>query len=125
MLTVNLPTSLRIISTFGILFSFSVTFFEKASLSTANACPAGTAVSSAVFIKSESNILNSSFNKPQAFVCKFDLNELLHTISAKSSLSCANENFFGFISYNFTFIPFLASIYAASEPANPPPIIVI
>ena len=37
----------------------------------------------AIFINKESNFLNSSFNKPHAFVNKLDLNELLHTISAK------------------------------------------
>ena len=60
-------------------------FLEKTSLSTASACPAGTAVPSAVFISKESNILSSSFSKPQALVCKFDLKELLQTISDKFS----------------------------------------
>jgi len=31
-------------------------------------------------------------NKPHAFVCKLDLNELLHTISAKFLLLCASVN---------------------------------
>ena len=39
---------------------------------------------------------------------KFDLNELLHTTSAKFLLVCAGENFCGFISYSLTFIPLLA-----------------
>ena len=56
---------------------------------------------------------------------KLDLNELLHTISAKFSFEWAPENFSGFISYNLTLIPLLAIWYAASEPASPPPIIVI
>ena len=76
-------------------------------------------------VNKESNLLNSSFNKPQAFVSKFDLNELLHTISAKFWFECASEYFIGFISYNFTFIPAFAIWYAASHPARPPPIIVI
>ena len=104
----SFPTSFLMISTFSKLSIFLVTSFANFSLSTANACPAGTAVSSAVFIKSESNSLNSSFRSPHAFVCKFDLNELLHTISAKLLLLCAAENLFGFISYNFTLIPLFA-----------------
>ena len=106
--TVCFPTSFLIISIFFIFSNSSVTLLEKTSLSTASACPAGTAVSSAIFIKSESSILNSSFNRPQALVCKFDLNELLHTTSAKFWLLCAGEYFCGFISYSFTFIPLLA-----------------
>ena len=86
------------ISTFSKLSNFLVISSENLSLSTANACPAGTATLSAVFIKSESNMRNSSFNNPHAFVCKFDLNELLHTISAKFILLCAGENLSGFIS---------------------------
>ena len=103
-----LPTSCLTISTFSKLAIFSVIFSANFSLSTAKACPAGTATSSAVFIKSESNIRSSSFNKPQAFVCKFDLKELLHTISAKFLLLCAGENLLGFISYSLTFIPLFA-----------------
>ena len=100
--------SLRIISINSFFSNSQVTFLEKLSLSTAKACPAGTLVSSAILINNESNLLNSSFNKPHAFVSKFDLKELLHTISAKFSFECASEYFIGFISYNFTFIPFLA-----------------
>ena len=85
----------------------SVTFCEKISLSTARAWPAATLVSSATFIKSESNLLSSSFNNPHAFVKRLDLKELLQTISAKFLLECAGENFSGFISYSFTFIPCL------------------
>ena len=118
-------TSFLIISIFSMFSKIFVTFSENFSLSTANACPAGTAVSSATFISKLSNILNSSFNKPHAFVCKFDLNELLHTISAKFLFVCALENSSGFISYSFTFIPAFAIWYAASHPAKPPPIIVI
>ena len=82
-----------------LLFSISaVTFCANFSLSTAKACPAGTDVSSAIFINSESKMRNSSFNTPQAFVCRLDLNELLHTISAKSAFECAGENLYGFIS---------------------------
>ena len=92
------------------------------SLSTANAWPAGTAVLSAILISNESIALNSSFSNPQAFVCRFDLKELLHTISAKFWFACAGEYLFGFISYNLTLIPLLAIWYAASVPANPPPI---
>ena len=55
-------------------------------------------VLSAIFINNESKIRNSSFNNPQAFVCKFDLKELLQTISAKFSFECAGEYFTGFIS---------------------------
>ena len=98
-------TSLFITSINGFLLISLVTIFENFSLSTAKACPAGTDVLSAHFIRSESNILNSSFKSPHAFVSKFDLNELLHTISAKFLLECAGENFSGFISYSFTFIP--------------------
>ena len=76
------PISSFITSISGFLFISSVTFSENISLSTANACPAGTLVSSAIFINNESNFLNSSFNRPHAFVSKFYLNELLHTISA-------------------------------------------
>ena len=68
-------------------------FSENFSLSTARACPAGTCVSSAVFINNESKYLSSSFNSPHAFVCKLDLKELLHTISAKFSFECASEYF--------------------------------
>ena len=103
----------------------SVTLLENSSLSTAKAWPAGTLVSSAILINNESNFLSSSFKSPQAFVSKLDLNELLHTISAKFLLECASENLTGFISYNFTFIPLFAIWYAASVPASPPPIIVI
>ena len=85
-----------------------VTFSENFSLSTARACPAGTDVSSAIFISKLPNILSSSFKSPHAFVCKFDLNELLQTTSARFAFVCAGENLHGFISYNFTFIPAFA-----------------
>ena len=105
---VNGPVAIITIPSSAKSFIFSVTLLEKSALSTAKAWPAGTAVSSAIFISNESNILSSSFNNPQAFVCKFDLKELLHTISAKFSFECAGENFCGFISYNLTLIPFFA-----------------
>ena len=63
---------------------------------------------SAILISNESIALNSSFSNPQAFVCRFDLKELLHTISAKFWFACAGEYLFGFISYNLTLIPLLA-----------------
>ena len=47
-----LTTSLFITSILGWLFIISVTFLANSSLSTAKACPAGTAVSSAILIKS-------------------------------------------------------------------------
>ena len=57
------------------LFSISrVISLENSSLSTASACPAGTATLSAHFINKESNFLSSSFNSQQAFVIRFDLN---------------------------------------------------
>ena len=68
------------------------------------------------------NISISFFNKPHALVISSDFNELLQTSSAKSSDLCASLFLLGFISYNFTFIPFLASIYAHSHPASPAPI---
>ena len=92
----------------GFSFSFCVTNSENLSLSTAKACPAGTQVLSAHFISKESSKRSSSFNSPHAFVCRFDLNELLHTISAKFLFECALENFVGFISYSFTLYPFFA-----------------
>ena len=118
----SFPISAVIVSINGLFFICSVTFFENCSLSTASAWPAGTFVSSAIFISSESNFLSSSFSSPHAFVIKFDFKELLHTISAKSLLLCAGVCFCGFISYSFTFIPFFAIWYAASVPAKPPPI---
>ena len=104
-----LSTSFLIISILELLLISSVILLENFSLSTAKACPAGTFVSSATLINNESSFLNSSFNSPQAFVILFDLNELLHTISAKLLLLCAGENFSGFISYSLTFIPLLAT----------------
>ena len=67
------PTSWLTISINLFACILSVIFSANLSLSTANAWPAGTLVSSAVFINKESNLLNSSFNNPQAFVTKFDL----------------------------------------------------
>ena len=61
-----------IISILSFFSSSSVTFLEKASLSTASACPAGTDTLSAIFISNESNLLNSSFKSPHAFVILFD-----------------------------------------------------
>ena len=121
----SFPISCLIISTFSMFSKASVTFLENTSLSTAKACPAGTAVSSAILIRREFKLLSSSFKSPQAFVCKLDLKELLQTISAKLLLECAGEKLLGFISYNLTFMPLLAIWYVASEPANPPPTTVI
>ena len=100
--------SLFIIFILFIFFISSVTNSENSFLSTASACPAGTFVLSAHLIRSESSCLSSSFSSPQAFVCKFDLKELLQTISARFLLLCAGEYFSGFISYKFTFIPLFA-----------------
>ena len=108
LLTVWFPTSFLIISISFIFSNSSVTRLENCSRSTANACPAGTDTSSAIRIKRESNLLNSSFNSPQAFVCKLDLKELLQTTSAKFWLLCAGEYTVGFISYRFTLIPCFA-----------------
>ena len=80
-------------------------FFENCSLSTASAWPAGTFVSSAIFISSESNFLSSSFSSPHAFVIKFDFKELLHTISAKSLLLCAGVCFV--VSFHIVLLLFL------------------
>lgn len=79
----KLTTSSFMTSILGFLLISSVTFLANISLSTARACPAGTDVMSAIFISNESILLNSSFKRPHALVCKFDLKELLHTISAK------------------------------------------
>ena len=70
-------------------------------------------------------IIDKHYTHWKQYNNKLDLNELLQTISAKSLLEWAGEYLIGFISYNFTFIPLLAIWYAASHPANPPPIIVI
>ena len=106
----------------GLLFIFSVTRREKPSLSTASAPPAGTRVLSAHSIMSEPKRRISSFKSPTAFSIFPARRELLHTSSAKFSLLCAGENFFGFISYKLTLILFCASTYAASQPARPAPI---
>ena len=67
---------------FSLDFSICVISFEKASLSTAKACPAGTLCLYATLSNSLPNSVNSLLNTPDAVFSSSLLNELLQTISA-------------------------------------------
>ena len=56
-------------------------------------------------LPSKSYTINKADGEVDGQFIRFDLKELLHTISAKFSFVCAGEYLLGFISYNFTFIP--------------------
>ena len=91
------------------------------SLSTANALPAGTALTSAHSISNDPNFRISSFRTPDALSNKFEPNELEQTSSAKKAPVWAPVGVFGRISYNLTLAPLFAACHAASVPAKPPP----
>ena len=109
-------------SIFGCFFSSSVIRFEKSVRSTASAPPAGTRVSSAILITRESIRRSSSFKRPTALSSLSERSEFEQTNSHRSSVLCAGECLPGFISKRLTCMPLSAITYAASQPANPPPI---
>ena len=122
----RLLTSSFIILIFGIELIVLLTSFEKLSLSTAKADPAGTLLWSAHFIIKESAIRNSSCKTPTAlYSLSSERKELEQTSSAKYFVWWASVFTFGLISYKSTFISNLEIWYAASHPAKPPPIITI
>src|SRR5580693_865758 len=101
----------------------SVTRAAKVVRSTASACPAGTAHSRAILSNSDSARLISSFSTQGAVVSLSDFSEFEQTSSAKSAVWCAGVERTGRISNNSTSTPRLAHCHAASDPANPAPII--
>ena len=98
-----------------------VTRRENWSRSTARAPPAGTAHCSAQGTSREPRRRISSFKRPAALSTRLALRELEQMSSARPWLLWAGENFWGFISYNVTGMPRLASCQAASHPARPAP----
>ena len=118
-------SSSRMISTSGSSSRARVISPAKRSRSTASASPAGTAVRSAERMMSESSRRSSSFRTPCARWGLLLLSELLQTSSARRPVLCAGGIFSGRISYRRTGTPRRAACQAASEPASPPPIMVM
>jgi hypothetical protein len=103
----------------------SVTFAANTTRSTAKACPAGTAHDRATSISNEPARRISSLSNQGAAFSLSDLNEFEHTSSAKSAVWCAGVARPGRISHNSTSTPRRAHCHAASEPANPAPMILM
>ncbi|MPN26072.1 hypothetical protein SDC9_173494 [bioreactor metagenome] len=101
-----------------------VTSFENRSRSTASAPPASTRQVCAACIVIELIRRISSFKSPAALSMRSALRELEQMSSAKSGFLCAGEKEAGFISYKSTLTPRFTAAFAASHPANPPPITV-
>ena len=95
------------------------------SRSTASAAPAGTRLASAARMTSEPSRRISSFSRPTALSSLSPRKELLQTSSASRSVLCTAVGRTGRISYSVTGTPREAACQAASEPARPPPTIVI
>ncbi len=95
---------------------------ENSARSTASACPAGTAHSSASRSSTDPARRISCFSSQGAVFSLSDFNEFEHTSSPKSAVWCAGVCRTGRISYNSTSAPCRAAIKAASGPASPPPI---
>src|SRR5947209_17467577 len=115
-------TSLRRSWIRGSLWIASRIFAEKTSRSTAKACPAGTAASSAQRNSAEPARLISCLSSHGAVLGDSDLREFEHTSSPKSPVWCAGVIFTGRISNSSTSTPKRASVSAASHPASPAPI---
>jgi hypothetical protein len=103
----------------------SVTFAANTTRSTAKACPAGTAHDRAISISNEPARRISSLSNQGAAFSLSDLSEFEHTSSAKSAVWCAGVERTGRISHNSTSTPRRAHCHAASEPANPAPMILM
>ena len=117
-------TSPRTTSMSSSALTTSVTRAPNRSRSTANAPPAGTAVSSAICIRIDPARRISSFSRPTPLVSASPRKELLQTSSAKCSVWWASEGRTGRISCNRTAMPRRASCNASSEPAMPAPTMV-
>jgi hypothetical protein len=100
----------------------SVTLAANVTRSTASACPAGTAHSRAMSSSSEPARRISSFSSHGAVFSESDFKEFEQTSSAKSDVWCAGVDRSGRISNNSTSAPRRAHCHAASDPANPAPI---
>ena len=103
----------------------AVTRRAKSKRSTARAWPAGTAVAVAISSRSEPARRISSFSSHGAVFRLVDFKEFEHTSSAKSAVWCAGVERTGRISHNSTSTPRRAHCHAASEPANPAPMILM
>src|SRR5436190_8087489 len=101
----------------------SVTLAANSARSTASACPAGTAQPFAISISNDPARRISSFSSHGAVFSLSDFREFEQTSSAKSDVWCAGVERTGRISYRSTGTPRRAHCHAASEPANPAPII--
>jgi len=93
--------------------------------STARALPAGTDVASAAAMTRESSLRISSFRSPGALVGSLERRELLQTSSARRGERWAGESLPGFMSMSVTSWPRFVSCQAASQPASPPPMMII
>src|SRR5438270_4574021 len=95
------------------------------SRSTASAAPAGTRLSSATRMTSDPRRRISSFKRPTALSSLSPRNELLHTSSARRSVLWTAVGRTGRISWSVTATPCDPACQAASDPARPPPMILI
>ncbi len=123
----RLVTSSRITRIFGSASIASVMRRENSTRSTASACPAGTAVSSAIFKSAEPARRISCFSNHGAVLTDSLFNEFEQTNSPNSVVWCAGVNSglpstIARISYRSTSQPRRAAVNAASGPASPPPI---
>ena len=117
--------SWRTIVTSGCAASVCVISAANRSRSTARAAPAGTRLISAARMTSDPSRRISSFNSPTALSSLSPRKELLQTSSASRSVLWTAVGRTGRISYSVTGTPRETACQAASEPASPPPMMVI
>jgi len=98
---------------------------ENRTRSTARALPEGTAVASAEAMTRESSLRISSLRSPAALAGSLERRELLQTSSASRGERWAGERLSGFMSTSVASLPRLVNCQAASQPASPPPTMMI
>ena len=118
-------TSSRLRSINGWQLMREVISAAKASRSMVRAAPPGSECAQAVRTSRLPSSNSSRLRMPRARSCSRDPMLLLQTSSARRSPWCALVRRTGRISYRTTDRPRSASCQAASQPARPPPMIVI